>query len=125
MEIKLFEVRDRMTFIPVIAVKLAYRDAAERYLLRSAGYTEEQIRPNLSGIKVIGGEPEPYVLLTRLEGGECNYDPYKWTTGARTLPAAHRYIIDRWDMLATGEVVDVEFIHGEKPTPKQSESQTI
>jgi hypothetical protein len=111
---KTFELRDRGTFIPVIAVKLVPVTEADRYLLARAGY---------------GTTPErqsEYIFLCRISGGEgkgaCG--PYEWGTLARTLPQAHQYIIDNFDGLCTGDVVDVEFILGETKAPKQSERYT-
>ena len=36
---KMFEVRDRGTYIPVAAVKLVTDDISEEYMLRRAGYS--------------------------------------------------------------------------------------
>ena len=43
-----------------------------------------------------------------------------WWAG-RTWFVAHAHIIANWDSLSDGDVVDVEFILGEKPTAKTSE----
>jgi len=102
---KLFEVRDRATFLPVIATSMTSpASEAEFYLLRRAGY----------GV-------QPLILLTRLEGDNTPacYDPYAW--GDRTMRTAHLYIQDHWNVLESGDVVDVEFILGERPAPKVSE----
>lgn len=102
---KVFEVRDRATFIPVIATLMETDNSvpSERYLLMRAGYG-----------------PERCILLTRAEGGESNYDPYNWGR-TRTMPAAHQHIIEHWDSLESGSLIDVEFILGEVATPKLSE----
>jgi hypothetical protein len=115
MTVKLFEIRDAATFIAAMATQLRSRDEAEFYLLRRAGYSKEQIafdRPR---------ELEPYVLLTNLDGrSPCNYDVYNWH-GNRTMQVAHAFIIEHWDTLQSGAVIDVEFILGERPAPKTSE----
>lgn len=123
--VKLFEVRDRMTFMPVIAVKLMHggggdpRADAERWLLRRAGYAEEQIDP----LTQIPLHLEPYVLLTKLDGDvHTEYDPYAW--GNRTWTTTHDYIIKHWDTLESGQVIDVEYILGEAGAPKDSERVT-
>jgi hypothetical protein len=109
MEAKTLEVRDSMTFIPVLAVRLWPNNEEDCYLLSRAGYGRTEADQ-------IGGD---YVLLTRLDGGLCYYDPLMW--GNRTLGCAHAYIRNFWDELKTGQVIDVEFILGETDTPKESE----
>jgi hypothetical protein len=104
MEVKLFEVRDRATFIPVLAIRLSADRGVDRWLLARAGY---------------GRSPENYVLLSRLRGGEINYDTYEW--GDRTMATAHRFISENWQSLESGDVVDVEFILGETQKRKTSE----
>lgn len=116
MDVKLFEVRDRATFIPVMAVRLAYRDSYERYLLRRAGFDGSQIEPHSAD--------EPYVVLWPLIGGPCNYDPYAWPGLARTYPQAHAWLIANWNKVSSGDVIDVEFILGETEAPKPSERVT-
>lgn len=105
---KLFEIRDRATFIPVLAVKLDYHWDCERYLLRRAGYNLNDCNVILFGI--VGG----------LDKATC--DPYDW--GDRTRTTAHEYIIKNFDALESGQVIDVEFILGETTEPKQSERIT-
>jgi hypothetical protein len=104
---KILELRDRNTFITVIAVGMSAGSEAQRYLLRRAGYAA--ISP---GIPMA-------VLLVRAQGGESQYDPYGW--GDRTFATAHSYIEKEFARLNDGDVVDVEYILGETPTPKVSE----
>lgn len=129
--VKVFELRDRATFIPIIATRLLVRDDSSRrqienyggipqqfriddykeeFLLRRAGYSQE-------GITHLGSST--YVLLAPLSGGRCEHDPYSW--GGRTYPVAHQYIVNHWDELVSGQVIDVEFILGETTEPKTSE----
>jgi hypothetical protein len=122
MEIKLFEIRDRMTFIPCFGILMAPSEAkaappcghgaalwsqglAETFLLRRAGFSFDA----------------PLVLFGRLEGGECQYDPYDWRGDTRTMRFAHRYIQANWPKLRSGDVIDIEFILGETKTSKESE----
>ncbi len=125
---KALEVRDEGTFIPVLAVNMtpgrpypengvmtedefkASLDAytARTYLLRRCGYACDG-RPN--------------IILTRLSGdGKATNDPYSW--GGRTWPVAHNFIIEHWNELKDGDVVDVQFILGETKEPKKSERET-
>jgi hypothetical protein len=115
METKLFEVRDRATFIPCFGILMtplrsgAETFDAEAFLLRRAGY----------------GFDQPLVLFGRLEGGAggCQYDPYDWSAAARTMRWAHRYVAEHWSELTSGSVIDVEFILGETKAPKVSEGR--
>lgn len=110
MEAKTFEIRDRSTFLPVLAVRLEPGNEQDGYLLDRAGF---------------GPTPErqgEYVQLVRIAGGEgkSSCDPYDW--GNRSMTTAHQYIIDKWGDLDSGAVVDVEFILGETGAPKVSEA---
>ena len=118
MIVKAFELRDRGTFIPCLAVKMVpypegktetWDNEAERYLLRRAGY----------------GFVIPCVVLCRMEASgvdrNATYDPFAWGGGTRTYQIAHQYIIDHFDELESGAVVDVEFLLGETTQPKVSE----
>jgi hypothetical protein len=123
---KAFEIRDRGTFIPVIATKMTptalppvdqtindwHKSAeAERYLLRRAGYSAD-----LS---------DYCVVLCRMEASgvdrNATYDPYAWGGGVRTYLVAHEHIIKHFDELESGAVIDVEFILKETKEPKISE----
>lgn len=127
MMVKLLELRDVGTFIPLLCVDMnpdmevacADEEVAEastvthrsqRYLLRRCGYPCDG-RPNIA--------------ITHLgcDGGPVSNDPHSW--GGRTRPVAHDYIIKNWDTLKDGDVVDVEFILGETPAPKVSERVSV
>ena len=112
---KLFEIRDRATFIPIMAVQCCPIMSGERYLLSRAGYgptAAEQIQ---------------YVLMCEINGGggKVHCDPIKWGRHARTLQVAHQYIMDNWINLLSGDVIDVEYILGETTTPKVSEQYDV
>lgn len=102
--IKFFEVRDRATFIPVMAI-LAHTESGQEqrdWLLRRAGYVGR------------------YVFIVRLTSSpEVQYSQWDWN--GRTMQAAASYIEDHFDELEDGAVVDVEFILGETDQPKRSE----
>lgn len=105
MKTKVLEIRDEATFIPALAVDINPDSDAQRYLMRRVGYP---------------CDGEPNIILTRLSGdGQASNDPYSW--GGRTFPVAHTYIIEHWDELSDGDVVDVSFILGETDTQKVSE----
>ncbi len=102
---KMFEVRDHATFIPVLAIRMMSFDHTERYLLRRVGYIITH----------------PCVVVVKLASGEAHYDPHSWSGSPRTMPTAHQYIIDNFDGLSSGAVVDVRFILGETQAPAKSE----
>jgi hypothetical protein len=115
MIVKAFEVRDKGTFIPVIAVKMiptqqGGRFEQERYLLSRAGYGKDP-RAN------------PIVVVCRMEAAgvdrNATYDPYSW--GNRTMQTAHLHIQKHFDDMFSGDVIDVQFILGEAQEPKLSE----
>ena len=110
MEVKLFEIRDKATFIPVLAVKLCPRSEEERWLLARTGYGTSPLRQS------------EYVLLFKLAAGtgQATCDPYEWGDGG-TMGPAHNFIQTTWHLLKSGDVVDVEHIRGESETPKRSE----
>jgi len=107
---KALEIRDEGTFIPMLAVdmnpSLDDTFSGQHYLLRRCGYPCDG-RPN--------------ILITRLsaDGTPAWNDPYGW--GGRTFPVAHEWIIEHWNELRDGDVVDVQFILGETTAPKISE----
>lgn len=104
LEIKILEVRDAGTFVPVMAVSIDIMDhEPEDYLLRRAGYAVAT----------------PYVLMTTLTKNKTQYDEFEWND--RTFYTAHRFIKEHWVELKSGDVVDVEFILGERTTKKISE----
>ena len=106
METKIFELRDRATFIPVIAIKMdAGSNIEQRYLLRRAGYSQP-----ISGC----------VLFGRADGkSPIVYDYWHWKD--RTYKTAHHHVINNFDDMKDGEVIDVEFILGETTEKKQTE----
>ena len=113
MKTKTFEIRDRATFIPILAVKLEPGCEADRFLLGRAGFG---ITPK---------KQAEYIYLIRISGGEgkAACDPYDWGVSPRTLHTAHLHIMEHFDELESGSVVDVEFILGETKEPKVSEAQ--
>lgn len=114
MEVKILEVRDAGTFMPVMCVRLTSTTEEERYLLSRAGYGVDYM------------SQRQYIQMINLAGGSghSTCDPYAWPGPATTLPEAHKYIIEHWDELESGDVVDVEFILGHTKECKVSERLT-
>lgn len=109
---KLFEIRDKATFIPILAVKMAPANESERYLLGCAGYG------------TTAKTQSQYVQLVRINGGdgESHCSPYDW--GNNTLVEAHKHIEANFDDMEEGAVVDVEYITGQTQQPKISQRIT-
>lgn len=111
METKLFEVRDRGTFLPILCVKLEPGNEPDRYLLAMTGYG---LRPETQG---------EYILTGKLRTGDLKCCPHDQPgyPGVRTLWVAHQHIEKHWEELTSGDVIDVEFILGEVEAPKISQ----
>ena len=115
MTTKMIEVRDTGTCISALALRLDSANDAERWLLARAGYG------------VTPDEQRQYVLLMNVDGGagEFSCDPYGWRTGARTMPVIHKYMLEHFDAIESGQVLDVQFILGETKAPKASDNHAI
>jgi hypothetical protein len=106
---KIFEVRDRLTFISVLAIQMtpvapgANLEGydARRFLLRHCGWSEDG------------------VMMVRVSDGRGCSDPYDWDD--RTHCVAHVHINEKFDELLDGAVIDVEYVLGETDHPKVSE----
>lgn len=100
METKILELRDRATFIPVVAIYLDYHNASEeeRYLLGSTGW---------------GGGP--WLMLAKLI--DFNFTDYY--TSQVWMNRAHDHIKENWHSIPNYAVVDMEFVRGESVAPKQ------
>lgn len=106
MKTKLFELRDRGTFIPLLVTQLVPDGDQEHYLLRRAGFTSD--------------ETVPYLSFVHLQANKAAIDPYDLGS-PRTFVPAYDYIRTHWDSLNPGDVVDVEYLLGETAEPKKSE----
>jgi len=112
MDTKILEIRDSGTFIPVLCVDMnpcrELNDAhrAQYYYMRRAGYPCDG-RPNIAIAKL------------SMDGEPAWNDPYGWK--GRTMAVAHNFILEHWPKLKDGDVIDVEFILGERSQPKISE----
>ena len=110
MQTKILEIRDEGTYIAALAVNMnptAFTGGPEAWFLSRCGYPCDGV---------------PNILLTRLDGkGQATNDPYSWEGVGRTFPAAHHWIIEHWNEISDGDVVDVQFILGETKQKKVSE----
>lgn len=113
MTFKTLEVRDEMTHIPVLAISMLAENPIQAY------YIHERTGHPRDGHSIV---------LMRLADMRATNDPYEWpsiTGDQRTLPNAHNWVIDHFEELRDGDVVDVSYILGETPTPKISERLVV
>jgi hypothetical protein len=106
---RLFEIRDRGTFIPLLAVQCDPANEDERYLLAHAGFGKN------------AATQRRYVLCGEIDSGKfrMSYDPFDFPTG--TLRQAVEHIQANFEALESGAVIDVEFLRGERRAPRQPE----
>lgn len=108
MEVKVLEIRDAGTFMPVICMRPVAQNESQRYLLRRDGYRADA--------------SETCIIVIKPQCRGVSYDPYNWDSG--TVIDAHNYIEKHWQELVDGDVIDVQFIRGETTTKKLSERVT-
>lgn len=104
MQTKMIEIRDDGTTIPAVAIRMAPANEIEDQFLWREGYPRDG-----SG-----------VVLMRLADQKATSDPYEWpalSSGTRTMCAAHLYVLEHWDRLADGSVVDARVWFGEATEP--------
>jgi hypothetical protein len=101
---KLLEIRDEGTCIPAMASEAIPANPEQRAILGRAGYGHSRC-----------------IILQHLHKGNATYNAHDWST--RTYVHAHLYIIKHWDDLSDGDVIDVQFILGERAEKKVSEIQ--
>jgi hypothetical protein len=110
METKLFEVRDRATFVPCIATNLS--------TMTRMGHSEVSLKEYWL-LRRVGFDTDTRILFGKLDGNKHYIDPETWND--RTFQVAHAFIIESWSLLKSGDVIDVEFILGETTNPKETE----
>ena len=102
---KVFEILDRATYIPVLAIEMYSDVPEERRHLRRTGY----------------GFEGPLIMVVRLVDCRAQYNEFSWAEGSRTMQTAHSYIQAHFNELPSGSVIDCEYISGETPEPKKSD----
>jgi len=115
---KLLEIRDEGTCILAIAIQMlatipgmdeaAPIEVQDWFLHRRSGYPRD------------GSS----IMLMCLSDATATNDLCEWGSrgmGMRTMPNAHKFIIEHFDELKDGDVVDVQVILGEAKEPKRSE----
>lgn len=130
MQVKIFELRDRGTFIPIFAfrVRSDVMDGLPQRIARAqgaeaaapfwkAGHRQDALIRRAG----YGNQEDGLVMVGALAGGHCHYDEFRFG-GARTYHTAVLHIRENWDTLEDGAVICVEHILGERDAPKPSEA---
>lgn len=126
-KMKYLEVRDRATFIPVVAFvphEVLFGAASqfalsEPWRVRSVEYGIGRVGFPTTRVERPGVDP---VVVVRLDNVAAESDSEGWQSSARTMREAHRFIEENYDDLRTGDVVDVEFALGETTKKKTPEA---
>lgn len=100
--IKIVEIRDIATFIPALAIKTIGGCPREKFIFKQIGYWQ------------------PCILLISLQtpwfSARSSSEWEKQDMG-RTMGIAHKYIEENFDSIVSLQVIDVEFLKGEKDHP--------
>ena len=131
MTTKLIEVRDRMTCMVMLAVRLDcdaaqrsqeaahaaddFHDEEDRYIERQRWLLAR------AGFGLESEDQRQYIFLIGLARPEVQYDPYGWPN-SRTQRAVHHWLLegDHFATLPDGAVVDVRVVLGEEPEVVES-----
>lgn len=105
-DVKIIEIRDRATLIPAFAIRMRPDGLEEKMLFNHAGYRSFT---------------DACILLVSIEAPwHSARASDEWRNSARTMPVAHKWIEKNYDQIQHCQVVDVEFILGEKDSPSLS-----
>ncbi len=108
METKILEVRDNCTTMPILAVRLIPGNGKDLALLSRTGYGQSV------------EEQSKFVITVPLEcPSHSTYAPSQ--EGSPWESEVHRDIIEHWDELEDGDVVDPAFYRGDRPSPLPSD----
>lgn len=120
MEIKLFEVRSAGTFYAVMAIWLSPRNEAERYLLQRSGYGTCDVETDQY---VIAGPIDPSCGPNAGDMLHFSYSDFAWEGKHHDNLMAWLcdYLRERFSELESGQVIDYDFIHGRRESPRQSD----
>lgn len=106
---KFFEVRDKATTASVMCIQMD---------LMKVLYTQGERSVRIASRAGYAFNPT-CILFHPMAHDKIKYDPCEW--GDRTYQVAHDYIIKNWETLESGDIVDVEYILGERDKPKTTD----
>lgn len=116
MRAKLFEVRDHMTNMTMLAV--SPHDGTQG--IESQAVRQMWHREGYGSFDGSEGPRTEYVILGHAHYvNETTYDPYEHRNPRMT--ALHEYIIANWYDLENGQLLDIRVILGESAEPCESE----
>lgn len=97
--IKIVEIRDRITCIPAFAIRIVPSLELELFLFSHCGYDIYN----------------PCILLISIQAPWLSArSSDEWHNSPRTMPTAHKWIEENFDSIQPGQVIDVEYILKEK-----------
>jgi hypothetical protein len=96
MEVKFLEIRFGSAFIPAVALRAIPRNQKERYILSRAGFSS------------------PGIFLAPLQGIEF--------PSLKAFGFTLNYLERHWDAVSSGDVIDVDYLTGERDKPRITES---
>lgn len=107
--IKMVEIRDTCTIIPVFAIRIFPQTEEEKFIVKNYHYGNYE-------------SSFPRVILASVYSPWVYVNNYSENRG-RTMAIAHKYIEENFDEISSCEVIDVEFILREVENPCKSLKQ--
>lgn len=107
MEVKMFELRDHGTFIPLLCIRPGNRSLEHPFIAKMiwrCGWRDS----------------DAVIVMSFGDATRCQSYPYAW--GDRTFHTAHLHIQENWSKLSTGDLIDVRVLLGETDKPCESEA---
>jgi hypothetical protein len=114
---KFFEIRDEGTTMVVYCFKLIAEGELERHLIGKGGFGAQEL-DQAGYVIYYWPVDDSNPSQTR---PAASYDLYRWhpsVTGTRTQFVAMQVIRRYWDILESGDVIDVQYALGETDIPK-------
>ena len=115
--IKFFEIRDRMTNISAVGIRLNGLHTQRN----NSGATLAEEKHATGIIRRAGFALDKTVILISLKRLSVFINPSDWNDPICMTPA-HKHIVENWASLPFASVVDTEFLRGERDAPRKVES---
>lgn len=126
MQVKLLEIRDRMTCIPCFAFNCQSKPATHvfpdvTFAEQANDHTERENKI----LRHTGYSPHgPTIMFGRLDDGSDTMNDAYCHRGApliRTMSLAHEFITIHWDTIDSGDIIDVEYNEDESEVKKTTQ----
>ena len=122
-DVKLFELRDSATCIPIMGVCVkadtllrGFRDERERWLIRRGGWG-----PTQEGLYLMRVNPDEKVYAAALVGNSMLFRMSEYVSESRSYKVAFEHIAEHWHELESGDLIDVRVVLGEEELPAESD----